>query len=326
MKFLTNIAEVGQHVAINMTNSINVLKSHIEKSENLYISKLIGGLETADLTAAYIAANRNAENIIDADIKEAVLICQKIASNLGYLSAIPMLNVSMGSTGIKVIHSDESKSAFQWQVTEVKDSLQEIGFNGIEDLLELLESKPLVFDKYAASPEYQIQKQFLIKAAHDFNQHFNIGGSRFVFANICYLMKRIEDQVVKKIYGPDFFNILKTTTPTGKNAILVNEYIKPGIAILTGSKAIIERQVTFKNGVAQFNFKGDFENNQESAALTKFQIQDITNQLDIDGNEYLQSGIEYINKNLADFPDYTEPVIKKRFGKPNDRTQGIFKH
>ena len=131
-------------------------------------------------------------------------------------------------------------------------------------------------------------------------------------------------QVVKPLLGSEFFALLKESNLTGKYKILADDYIKPGIALLTGAKAIVERVITLDNGVARINLVANYEAAKNSIVAERDQIKDTQEQLINDGNKFLQDGLQFLADNLADFPDYVSPASRKNYNVTNNPTGGVY--
>jgi len=318
MKLISKIEEVQAHVPVNMTSDIDTIKPFLSNIERLFIKDLIGKDQYEALIAAY------AEETEDDQINEAILICQKIMANLAYHQGMPVLAVSIGTSGIQVISNLETKQAFQWQVEDLKQALQELGFSAIEELLQFLEENPDKFPDYINSPQFIKQESLLIQSAAEFSESFDINSSRFTFQKLTYLMNRLELQVIKKLFGDGFIEALKVDDQEGKYQTLLDEYIKPGLVLLTVAKGIIERIISIENGSAIINFKGTYNNLKESMAPNREQISAMYEQLEKDGNKFLQDGLEFITANLADFENFVPPVTRRRFKFTNDATKGVF--
>jgi hypothetical protein len=323
-QLIQTITEIQDYVPVNMTSDIDTVSPFLASAENMYLVKLIGSGQFADLQEAYAAAGDNAGAITDPEIKQAVLYCQKVIANLGYFLAIPVLSLSIGSSGIQINSNENTKQAFQWQVEDLKSSLLDLGFNGIEELLELLESDTDKFAQFAFSTQQAKINKLLIRSACDFSDQYNINNSRYVFQTIAYIMKRVEDQTVQRIFGIDFFQSLKGPTLTDAQQYLVDNYIKPGIVLLTVAKGIVERVIAFQDGTVGVNFRGRYENIKESLSPTGEQIATTTDQLICDGNQFLQDGIEHVLANPTDFTTYVAPEPRRRFKFKNDPRKGLF--
>jgi hypothetical protein len=315
-KLITTLAEVQAQVPVNMTSDFDTIKPFLRTAETTWVQRLIGTDQYDALVALYQPSADPAPN----DTQAAALDhCRRIIANIGYYYAVPVLSVSIGTSGITVTSNDQTKQAFQWQVEELKDALQDLGFRGIEDLLALLESDPESFAGYAASDELAAQKSMLIQSAADFNQYYEIGVSRLVFNSIAYLVRRIEQQNLTQLFGPEVLATVKASGADSPHQTLLNTYIKPGVAMIAVAKALIERVITLEQGKVAFNFKGRDNNMSQSQPGTTEQIADMAGQLTADGQNFLQNGLAYVTKNATSFPEYVAPEPRSRFQITNKR-------
>ncbi|SDM40692.1 DUF6712 family protein [Pedobacter antarcticus] len=324
MKLIKTIEEVRKFVPVLSTAAIDNVSPYLSNAERNYILLVIGPAQFNALVEEYNSASGDTELIMDPVIRHAVEIAQKVIANLGYYTAIPILNVNVGDSGITVFSNSDTKQAFQWQVDEIKASFLELGFSAIEELLIHLEQSPDIFHYYMDSEQFMRNERFLIREAAVFSDNFNIGGSRYVFQMLAALMKRVEDQTVKRLYGAEFFENLKKDEPAGKIKVLVQDYIIPGIALLTGAKALVERTITFKNGIASINLEGNFSAEKNNTPATRDQVTAMAAQLMNDGNQFLQDGLEYLVHNVQEFPAYVKQIPKRRFTVKSDKDKGVF--
>ena len=324
MKVISTLPEVQKHLPVNYTGDFERIDPFIASAEYNYLKLVIGKAQFDILAAEYLDAGKDLENVADADVREALYLAQKVVVNLGYLVGIPTLSLSVGSNGIQVFSNQDTKQAFKWQVDDFKVSLRELGYDALEQLLIHLEESPDKFPAYMDSDQYRKNEQFLIQTAGDFSDNFNIGGSRYTFSLIAYIMKRIEDQTVKPVFGSEFFESLKLGNLPDKSQYLADNFLKPGIALLTGAKAVIERIITYKNGVASVNLEGNSDEQISSTAPSALQVKEMYDQLQSDGAQFLKDGMEYLVTNIEDFPDYVPVVAKRRYNSPSDKTKGVF--
>lgn len=320
-KLISTLDEVQNVVPVSMASDIKVVEPYLYTAERTYIKALIGDAQYEALAEAY-SPTLNPDS--DDNIEQAILLAQRAIANLGYLIALPVLSVSIGSAGIQISSTSDTKNAFQWQVEDIKESLQELGFSAIEDLLAYLEQYPEDFNAYQESEQFKALQGCLIRSAADFNQYYNIGSSRYVFQCILSIQKRVESQTLVRILGSDYYETLKASDLSGKKKTLVEQHLKPGLALLTVSKALVERVVTLEAGKVAFNFRGNYNNIKESMPAERDQLKEIREQLDSDGNEYLSTGMEYIAANPEDFEGFVPPAGRRRAKFTNDRTKGIF--
>lgn len=324
-RLIKNISELRGQVPVNFSeDDLDRLQPFLDQAERQYVMQLIGKAELLSLANVYDAAGNNVNLIVDADVKEAIIICQRIISNLGYLFGVSVLNLSIGATGIQIHSSDTMKTAFQWQINDLKASFQDLGFNAIEELLAHLESNPTKFSDYIASEQYTNQKQFLISTAADFSFYFDIKKSRFLFMSLCSIMFRIEAQDIAKIFGAGFLDSLKADAATLAQKTLANKYIKPAIALLSAAKSIKERIFSYQDGQVVFSFQGSTNNLKESQQVLTEKIQPLCDSLIYDANEFLQDAQAYILANPTKFIGYVPPAAQRRFKAKNDPKKGLF--
>lgn len=339
MKIIAYIEEVQDHIPVQMTSEIDVIKPFLSNAERSFLKKLIGTDQFNEFASIYATALQayidepNTEEkanmrpltfVADAIVKEALELAQKLITGIGYHNAVPILSVKIGSTGIQVYSNEDTKQAFNWQVEDVKTALLDIGYEAIEQLLTHLEENPDNFPLYIDSPEFISNEEFLIDSAIDFSKHFQINNSRLVFNSISYIMRRIEQQVVAPLYGKAFFALLKEAPLADAYKELNNNYIKPGIALLTGAKAIVERVITLDGGVARINLVANYEAAKKNIVAERDQVNATKLQLETDGNKFLQDGLQFIADNPADFAEYETKESRKNYNVTNNPQGGVF--
>lgn len=322
-RLIKTLEEILKYLPVQMTTTIAMVDPFFANAERTHLKNIIGKEQLNALVGIYSAAGSIVETIGDPEHKEAVILSQKIVTTIGYYYAIPILSVKMGPGGIHINSSETVKQAFNWQVDDIKKTLLDLGFGAIEELLLLMEENPDKFSEYIDSDQFISAEQFLIESAKDFDQYFRISQSRFVFNSISYIMLRIENQVVKRLYGHSFFESLKSDNQEEKSKILVETYIKPGIALLTAEKALVERVITFQNGVASVNLTGNYESVKANIPATRDEVKAASEQLNKDGNQFLADGLDYINENASDFPDFIRTTNKPRYHITNNPDAGI---
>lgn len=319
MKLIKTLDEIQNHVPVQMTTDIGVVRPFIGTAERSHLVRAIGRGAFEALVNVY-----DSGPIADPMIKEAVELAQGTVCNLGYYLALPVLSVKIGNSGIQVFSNQDTKQAFNWQVDKVEKSLRELGFNNLEALLSLMAGNVAKFPEYIASDQYKLSQSSLIREASDFSRYFNIKSSRYVFSCLAYIMARVETQSVEPLFSEAFIASLKANAPTGKMKILVEKYLKPGIALLTGAKAYRERVITMENGVASINLIENYSTAQRQLTPAASVIDAAVQQLTDDGNRFLADGLAYAVANISDMPGFELPEVRKRWNVQNDRTKGIY--
>ena len=245
--------------------------------------------------------------------------------NQGYFFAVPVLSVNISSAGILINSNENTKQAFPWQVEKVEKSLLELSFTAIEDLLEYLESDETTFAKYIASEPYKSQQRFFIKTALEFSRHFDIANSRYLYSTIAYIMKRVEDQELELAFNAPFVEFMRENESDPKIKHLLTRFINPGIALITAAKALRERIIVTRNGIATINLSGNYNAIKKNFPQDKQETDTAYDQLMESGLKYFQDGLAYILENANDYPDFTENVSnRKRYNLVNSQEKGIW--
>ena len=243
--------EVLEFIPVPMSSNIGVMKPFFSTAERNLIL-LIGKEQFDELVLEYNKTTQGEE------FKEAIEHAQRMIVNQGYFFAVPVLSVNISSAGILINSNENTKQAFPWQVEKVEKSLLELSFTAIEDLLEYLESDESTFAKYIASEPYKSQQRFFIKTALEFSRHFDIANSRYLYSTIAYIMKRVEDQELELAFNAPFVEFMRENESDPEIKHLLTRFINPGIALITAAKALRERIIVTRNGIATINLSGNY--------------------------------------------------------------------
>ncbi|MBC8053744.1 MAG: hypothetical protein H7Y13_11835 [Sphingobacteriaceae bacterium] len=328
-KLIITIDEVQNYVAVNATSSIDTLLPYMRLAERNYLEPVLGFAFLASLEETYTNAEKDVEAIVDDKTKTVVKYCQEIISNLSILHALPILSVQIGVNGIQVVKNDNMAPASQWRTNQVFDSLGDIGHKTIDSLLAYLELEKGHFAAWAADPVYQSYQKYFIRSAVDFSDHYNINGSRFLFHLIQYCMSRVETFEIKKAVGSALFDKLKLDdkagTINGKLKTLLNDYLKPAIALFTIAKALQERLIDISSGTLKIKFSGTTENMDETRAPQLAELNQVMDSLTKDARNWIADGQEFIKDNPADFEAFAPTGDnRKRMNFDNGSEKRIF--
>lgn len=317
MKLIKTLEEVLEFIPVPMNTEIDVMKPYFSMAERS-LGLLIGKEQLLQLIEKY--EDPDAEAVF----KEAISHAQRVIVNQGYFFAIPILSVNISSAGILINGGENTKQAFGWQVEKVEKSLLELSFSAIEVLLEFLEEHADQFPKYIESDEYKKQQRFFIQTAAEFSQFFEIANSRYLYSTISYLIKRVEDQDLVQAFNAKFIKELRESTSEVSKELL-NDFIKPGIALISAAKALKERVIISRNGVATINLSGNYNAIQKDLPEDKQQTQIAYDQLLESGLKYFADGMGFVLENSTSFPEFQQSQNhKKNYNIKNDRTKGVW--
>ncbi|HEY0056276.1 MAG TPA: DUF6712 family protein [Pedobacter sp.] len=328
-KLINTIDEVQKYVAVNATSSMETLLPYMRLAERNYLEPVLGFTFLGTLEEAYSTAGKNTSEITDAKVQKVLEYCQEVIANLSILHALPVLSVQIGVNGIQVVKNDNMAPASQWRTNQVFDSLGDIGHRTIDSLLTYLEVEKGSFAQWATDPVYATYQQFFLRSATDFSAHYNINNSRYLFHLIQYCMNRVETFEIKKTIGAALFDKLKLDDKAGSIngnlKKLLEEYLKPAIALFTVAKALQERLIDMSSGTLKVKFSGTTDNMDETRAPKESELNSTMSSLIGDARNWMQEATDFIKANPADFDAFADAgTNRKRLNFDNGEEKRIF--
>jgi hypothetical protein len=324
MPIIKTIPELTQYVEVGSLNSITSVMPSIRSAERQYLVPVLGEAQYQELVDAY-----NDPGTISDDEQQLLDLCQEAVANIAMAFAVTRLAVQLGDSGVRRSESDTQKTAFQYQEVNLRESLANAGFDTLEAILAFLETKKLVFTAWSNSPAYLDYKRYFIPSGVDFNRFYANKQSRLMYINIRFIMKRIEDFNVKDIIGQKLFAFLKAGQLAGnldeKYQALLDNYICPGIALLTVAKGLFQRAVDLTENGVTVSSLGITKNSQERTAAPSEKMLAMINDLNLDGNEYLKRLGEELTANAANYDQYEAPTMRSSLMNiDNKQENGIY--
>lgn len=172
-----------------LINSIAELKEYLPASVSL---------EWADIAPKVRMVERDtirrifSANIIDrvqqlggTDQEAGLLdLLREATAHLALLHYIGFGQTQIDSAGIRIASNSDMKTAFEWQINDLRRECSLQGWNAIESALELMESLPAESDLLAlwqATDSYALAQQSLIPTLREFQKYVHLGNSRVLF-------------------------------------------------------------------------------------------------------------------------------------------------
>jgi hypothetical protein len=228
-------------------------------------------------------------------------------ANYAYLQYIPFAQVAITASGIHIEVNDQKKTAFEWQINQLRQSLADAADNGIEQLYLFLEENKTTYADWATSSERTVLKECFINTASEFNYFYNIGNSRRIFRSIRDIMIQEEERIKSVICQP-LFNAIKaeilsgTISPAYK-ALLT--YIKPAVAFYTIASALIRLDVKITpEGIQAFSTSDRMTQEVRTPAELQ-RIANLTHHLTASADEKIQQLINFLHQNIGAYPFYS---------------------
>lgn len=328
-KSIATIEEIKKYVSINVTSTFNKVDPHFSRAERKHLVPLIGSVLFNSQITAYNSALKKVEDMPVVPQGLQVLI-QEAVANIGSLNFLAQAQLQMSDNGIRISVNNEMKTAFQWQIEDLKFQLGKDGYDALEEILIYLEANTATFDTWKTSDAYYLQKGFFVNTAAEFDKHFHINGSRLTYLMLRYLIRRVEDQDIRPLLGAAFYNELKTAIKndavSADQKTLISEYLAPGVTLLAVAKAITERAVEVTEFGVSVNLYGYYGNMKQKDPAKLEDRQPMIDQLLKDGAKFIKDGLELVQANPLLYPTFEAPEIQKtNFTTVNTEDSGFFK-
>lgn len=349
MRIISTIEEVKNYVSLTGTFTFARLSPHIDRVLRGYIQGLLGKELLDEVADAYETALRAVEAMPDHESKitliatgqqytlmadkywELMKYLQDAVCNIAFMNCISQMQMTMSDSGIRLAVTENQKTAFQWQIDDLKYQLASDGYSAMNSLLLYLENTKEVFESWKNSDAYIDQKKYFVESAEQFNNAYYISNNRMTYLTLRYIMQRIELHDVKRMIGNEVFEKLKNAQKVGYNTkeqILMENFLIPGIVLLTVAKGIVERAIEVTDLGVQANLYTYYATLKDARKKSNHNPdrEEMIAQLTNDANEFLKEGRKYIEANSSDFgviEDTTNTTSFRVINKPNRGFYGM---
>ena len=320
--------EIKKFVSVSVGLTFGKLKPFILNAEFRFIVRLLGDKLYKKLTDCYYSLPDNYDPKTDLStydesdfsnhdytrdqiIKDGKNIlplfdllqfCQGALINLSIHEGFDQLKVILSDTGIQA--PDTATRLFKYEEDNLRKSYIDTGLNWIDRtigfLIKNIDNEALV--DFKESPCYADFKTAIVQTTEQFNEVFNIRGSRLVFLNMRTFMQETIDMDISQVFAPDILESLKTNrtvTPTPepiKTQLLA--YIAKAVIHLSIVKAVTEYGLQFGDPGAFFtSTEVSGNNNEKKSSATADRITTIQKQHSAAGAGWLSLAIQYAKAN-----------------------------
>lgn len=346
MRIISTIEELKNYVSATASFKFDKIAPHINRTMQGYIKKLLGEDLTEEICTAYesalevlaamaapdrakIVAEGRQYTLMPAKYQQIMPYLQDAVSNISFMNSLSQMQMSMSESGIRLLVNENSKTAFQWQIDDLKYQLASDGYSALNSLLETLDAHKADFSAWETSDAYADQKKYFVENPDLFNNAYYIANSRITYLTLRYIMQRIEQFEVQRLIGPTLFQKLKTNQKTSysdREKILMNSFIIPGIVLLTVAKGIVERAIEVTDLGVQPNLYTYYVSLKDARKKYQFSKErdEMIKQLTDDGYEFLQGASDFIASNPEEFGPIEVEESATNFRVINKPERGIF--
>lgn len=225
---INNTDEYKAYIPVNITLDFDDIRPKVSLVEREIIQRLFSLAVYNRLTA--IESGLSTEELA---LKK--LLAESVA-HLALLEYIPFAQLQISSSGIQITSNDSMKTAFEWQIDELKTTCSKQGWAAIESALEYCETLPDgdLKTAWTTSISYQNTQDQLIPTLNLFQKFVHLHHSRILFNKLSPIRIQQQDEVIIPAVGSTLWEkILSYTTESDENKkkILTHAHTKASRAL-----------------------------------------------------------------------------------------------
>jgi hypothetical protein len=289
MGLINTTEEFRQYVRLNAStedaNFLDLLQADMLLVEYDQLRPLLGDSFFEGLLET-VAADGDA-----VQLRLRYLLCLALA-NLTMVEGVDALQVQISGSGIQIVSDANVKTAFQWQIDNLKLMYCRKGYGALDKVLDFLDAHATDFPTWAGSPAAARSREFFISSAEQFTEHYNISHSRQTYLALLSIIRKMERFALVPVLGQEYFAELKAEqaagTLTPENAAIVADFLRPALAHIVMGSAIGEMGFALNGADFELNvFRPDDSNSKEAdPGLQKL--------LDMKGDQALHDGERFL--------------------------------
>jgi hypothetical protein len=312
--------EIRAFVPVSSSSDFDSVAPHIANAERDYLVPLIGTEMYERLITFY--QTEFVEDLTVAEQKKAELLrlVQSAVIHIAYWIGFDLLNAHITDGGFKRTESTSVKGLFKYQEENLKTYFRTNGFNGLDTVLQYLETNSSGFGEFAASPAFTLLKSAFIPTTDLFNELVFINKSRLTFLRMKPHMQLIEDTEISILLGPTAFALVKSemvkANPDPKVTALL-PYIRKPVAYLASALLMEESGADLTdNGLFFTSTTSGYNNDTERKPSTSERVAVLVKRNRNIGLAYLDQLRSYLAANASDWREVT-PSSGKVFRRDN---------
>lgn len=200
--------EFKQYVPVNVNFTLDQIAPYCRKVERDFLSANVcmGMAQYNELHNAY----NNADDM-GSSLNALLAYAQEFVASFAFVSWISTGQLDISDVGIRINSNESQKTAFQWQIEDLKAEWIANGYSAQEAMLEFMKRNEGDYSTWMGSTSYtSVYKQFLFTGAADFNTYFNIQGSRRTYAALANIMRMVEALYIAPTVSPEYLVELKS--------------------------------------------------------------------------------------------------------------------
>lgn len=313
MRLINDITDLKRHIIVSATFDFAKVLPFAKRVERKIILDLIG----QDQYDSIVVHNFVPENT--APINQVKELLEEAVANYALLLAMPTINVLITNSGTKTSENKEAANADWKDKRDLSRSLLKTYNEAIDDAFQIMEENVSDFPDWRDSKYYTVFKDLLVQQTMIFNDHFSIQKNRQTFCALKPYIREVEDQYFKAMLGTETLALIKAKS-TEAIIIEAQELAQKACIAFTVAKAAITGTFTFTD--SSFVIASDQMPWEKQSELSKEDRNDLKNDRQLSGEEYLKTLKRLVVANPTLFPAYqdkteagiADKIIRKKSG------------
>jgi hypothetical protein len=204
---INNTTELKSYLPASVTLDFNDIRPKIKLVERETIQRIF----SKALYDAVITPGATGDTLA---LRE---ILAEAVAHLAFLEYLPFGQVQISSAGVQIASNANMKTAFEWQVDQIKTECIRQGWSAVEAALRLLEQTAdnALKALWEETPTYQASRLSLISTLAHFEKFASLSGSRVMFNKLLPILQDVQEEVILPAIGKTLFDkiLVDTTEP-----------------------------------------------------------------------------------------------------------------
>lgn len=293
---INNIQELKEYIPTSVNLNFNDIRPKIRLVERDIIKKIFS-------KAVYDAVNPLS---VSGEKLELKSILAEAVAHLALLHYIGFGQTQISSSGIQIASNANMKTAFEWQIDELKDECSTQGWSAVESALEFLEKSTdqAIKSLWEATEAFQFSQKNLIPNLRTFEKFVSLNHSRVLFNKLAPIIEDRQEEVITPAISAELFT--KILTEPEEKYKQVKKMASRALAYHTVAIGFMDTLLVLSdNGALMIDGMISQQPKAKRTAPTDL-VKIISENYKTRAEAAMRELIEYCQANVADLPEFKE--------------------
>ena len=308
--FFKDADEIKEYVDVNASFDYLLIKPKLVQVDREVLKLYFGFDFIDDLQTKYDGTTNGDITSLTPAVQKAIKLMRSISAPIATALWVTPGQLQIDNTGIFIARNEYRATAFEWQIKALIKSYMKPGYKAIEEAYYLLDKSISDYPLFASHEEYIYYKKSFIQDSKEFTRLYSpLNNSYLSYLQLRSCMNKAEENDIKNVLLTTYYEAFKTRLAAGSltpNDKKILPMIKQAVADLTVYRAVSELGASFdENGFMEFD---NTTGNKVGASVKTVKGETATRlaySLDVSGNSYITQLKNYLEKNKADYSEYT---------------------